>query len=116
MSTAYLLLALATILVNTAAAIADFAGAKFVRANSSELNLPTSWILPLGLLKAAGAAGLVLGLLGFRPLGLAAAIGLTLFFLGASLVHLRARVFHNIAAPLAFLALAVATLVLDLAR
>ena len=45
----------------------------------------------------------------FRSLGLAAAIGLVLFFVGAVAAHVRARVFHNIAFPLAFLALASAS-------
>lgn len=56
--------------------------------------------------------GLLLGLLGIRPLGIAAAVGLVLFFLGALAAHLRARVFHNIAFPMAFFAFAAATLTL----
>ncbi|MGW0520445.1 DoxX family protein [Crossiella sp. NPDC003009] len=116
MFVAYLLVTLTTIALNTAAALADFTKAKFVLANSAELNLPASWVVPLGALKAAGAAGLLLGLLGYPAIGLAAALGLTLFFLCANAIHLRARVYHNIAAPLAFLALSAATLTLDLLR
>jgi hypothetical protein len=109
---AYVVVTLVTIAANAWAAIADFAGARFVRANSAELGISRSWIPLLGALKAAGAAGLVLGLLGVRFIGIAAATGLVLFFVGALAVHVRARVFHNIAAPGGFLALAVASLVL----
>lgn len=116
MELAYLVVTLATIAVNAGAAIADFAGAKFVLANSGELNISARWVVPLGLLKAAGAAGLLLGLLGVPHIGLAAAGGLVLFFLGANLIHLRAKVFHNIAFPLFFLALAAGSLVLALLR
>jgi hypothetical protein len=51
----------------------------------------------------------LLGLLGVRPLGVAAAIGLVLFCIGALSAHVRARVFHNIAFPAAFFALAIAS-------
>ena len=57
----------------------------------------------LGAVKLAGAAGLVVGLLGLRALGIAAAVGLVLFFVGAVVTHLRAHVLYNIAFPGAFL-------------
>ncbi|HEX6357382.1 DoxX family protein [Actinophytocola sp.] len=101
-----------TILMNLWAAGADFTRARFVRANASELNLRESWITPLGVLKAAGAVGLLCGLLGVPLVGDAAAVGLVLFFAGALFVHVRARVFHNIAAPAAFFVMAVACLVM----
>jgi hypothetical protein len=62
--------------------------------------------------RARAAAGLLLGLLGLRPLGIAAAAGLVLFFAGALATHARARVFYNIAVPGAFFALAVASMAL----
>jgi hypothetical protein len=101
-----------TIAINAWAAAADFARARFVVANSTELGIAEKWVLPLGLLKAAGAAGLLLGLLGVPFVGVAAAVGLVLFFAGALFVHIRARVFHNIAIPGVFFGLAVASLVL----
>jgi hypothetical protein len=112
---AYVLVTVAAVAANAGAAGADFARAGFVLANSAELGLPRSWVTPLGLLKAAGAAGLLLGLLGVRYVGVAAAVGLVLFFAGAMVVHVRARVFHNIAAPAAFLLLSVAALTLSAA-
>ncbi len=100
-----------TILATAAATFADFASAKFVLNNSEEVGVSTAWLPVLGGLKAAGAVGLLIGLLGFRPIGIAAAIGLVAFFLGAVGVHLRARVFYNITFPMGFLALATASLV-----
>lgn len=116
MFVAYVVITVVTIAVNAWAALADFSRARFVLANSAELGIPRSWIPPLATLKAAGAAGLLLGLLGVRFIGVAAAIGLVLFFVGAVVVHVRARVFHNIAFPGGFLVLAVASLVLATAR
>ncbi|WP_106401739.1 DoxX family protein [Actinocorallia populi] len=112
----YVVVTVITIAANAGIAVADFARAKFVLANSAEVGLPPSWIPLLGALKAAGAAGLALGLLGGRTIGIAAAAGLVLFFIGAIAAHVRARVFHNIAFPGGYLALAVASLVLAVVR
>jgi hypothetical protein len=112
----YVVVTVAAIAANAGIAIADFARAKFVLANSAEVGVPPSWLPLLGTLKAAGAAGLVLGLLGFRFVGIAAAAGLVLFFIGAIAAHARARVFHNIAFPGTYLALAIGSLVLAAGR
>ncbi|MFI5774140.1 DoxX family protein [Streptomyces sp. NPDC051658] len=58
-----------------------------------------TWLPMLATLKAAGAVGLAVGLLGFRVIGIAAAIGLVLFFIGAMAAHLRARVFTILPFP-----------------
>ncbi|ADD44660.1 DoxX family protein [Stackebrandtia nassauensis] len=116
MYTAYIVVTVVTIAVNLAVAVADFAKAPFVVANSTTVGVPASWVVPLGVLKAAGALGLLLGLLGVPFIGIAAAAGLTLFFVGAVAVHVRARVFRSIAFPGGFLALAVGSLVLGLLR
>lgn len=115
MVTAYVVVTVATIAANAWAALADFSRAGFVLANSAELGIPRSWLPPLAALKAAGAAGLLLGLLGVPFVGVAAAVGLVLFFAGAVAVHVRARVFRNLAFPGGFLVLAVASLVLVVA-
>lgn len=114
-SAAYLVVAVITIVANTGAAFADLGHTRTILANMAEVRVPRSWLTPLGLLKLAGAAGLLLGLLGVWPLGIAAAAGLVLFFTGALAAHVRARVFHNIAFPAAFFALAVAAMVLAVA-
>ncbi len=108
----YIVVTTITILANAGIAIADLASAKFVLANSAEVGVPRSWLPFLATLKAAGAAGLLLGLLGVRAIGIAAAIGLVAFFVGAIIVHIRARVFYNLAFPGAYLALALASLTL----
>jgi DoxX-like family len=116
MLTAYAAVTIATIVANAGAATADFSRAGFVLANAAELGVAETWLPLLGALKAAGAAGLLMGLLGAKPLGIAAAIGLVLFFIGALAVHVRARVLYNLGFPGVFLILAVASLVLSATR
>jgi hypothetical protein len=67
----------------------------------------------LGLLNAAAAFGLLIGLIGVPPIGTAAAIGLVLYFFGAIVAHLRVRD-YSIGPAAAFLLLAAAALVLGL--
>jgi hypothetical protein len=112
MFVAYLIAVISTVIINAGAAAADFFRARFVLANSAELRVDERWLPWLGALKAAGAAGLLIGLLWARPIGLAAAIGLALFFLGAIATHLRAGVLYNLAFPGLYLALAVGSLIL----
>jgi hypothetical protein len=108
----YVVVTVITIAVNAGVAVADFRRAEFVLANSAEVGVPHSWIPLLGALKAAGAAGLLLGLLGVPLIGTAAAVGLVLFFIGAVVVHIRAGVYHNMVVPGGYLLLAIASLVL----
>jgi hypothetical protein len=58
---------------------------------------------------------LVAGLVGLRIIGVAAAVGLVLFFIGAIVTHIRARVLSNIAFPGGYLLLSAASLVLAIA-
>lgn len=112
----YVVVTVITIAANAGIAVADFAKAAFVLANSAEVGTPPSWIPTLAALKACGAVGLALGLLGVRFIGIAAAIGLVLFFGAAMGAHVRARVFHNIAFPGTYLALSIASLGLVVAQ
>ncbi|GAA3194009.1 MULTISPECIES: DoxX family protein [Streptomyces] len=116
MFTAYAIITVVTILANAAIAVADFLRAGFVLANSAEVGVPETWLPWLASLKGAGAAGLLLGLLGVPVIGVAAATGLVLFYVGAVTAHLRARVYYNLAVPGGFLALAGASLVLAVVR
>ncbi|MEU1526413.1 DoxX family protein [Nocardia rhamnosiphila] len=109
MHTTYLVVALVTVVANAGDALAGFARAPFVLANSAEVGVPPGWVPWLATLKLAGAAGVLLGLLGMEALGFAAAVGLVLFFAGALLTHLRARVYYNLAFPGAYFAFALAT-------
>ncbi|PSK96276.1 DoxX-like protein [Murinocardiopsis flavida] len=114
MSTAYVVVTALTIAANAGIAAADLARVRFVYANAAEVGVPPSWMPPLAALKLAGAAGLLLGLLGFDLIGVAAATGLVLFYVGALASHVRARVFHNIAFPGGYFALAAGSLALAL--
>ncbi|MFF9870016.1 DoxX family protein [Streptomyces sp. NPDC013953] len=116
MFTAYVIVTVIAILANAGITIADFLRADFVLANSEEVGLRQNWLPWLAALKAAGAAGLLLGLMGIPVIGVAAATGLLLFFIGAMAAHIRARVYYNIAFPGAYLTVAAASLVLAVAR
>ncbi|MFD6432588.1 DoxX family protein [Streptomyces venezuelae] len=114
---ALLVVTLLTAAANTAIAVADLAGARFVLANSAAVGVPRSWLPRLAALKLAGATGLVLGLAdpALRPLGIAAACGLVLLYLGALAFHLRAHVLYNLAFPAFYFATAGASLALAVA-
>lgn len=111
----YIITAIA-IVANGGIALATFARAKFLIDNLGEVSLPDSWLPVLATLQAAGATGLLLGLLGIPIIGTAAAIGLVLFFIGAVVTHLRAGAFRQLPSPVIFLALAIATLVVTAIR
>jgi hypothetical protein len=113
---AYALVTVITILANAWAAFADFAHLRFVDKNMAEMGVPRSWLPALATMKLAGAAGLGLGLFTLPLIGTAAAAGLVMFFIGALMAHVRARVFYNIAFPATFLALAAGSLALSVAR
>jgi hypothetical protein len=61
-----------------------------------------SWLVTLGILKAAGALGLLLGI-GVTPIGVAAALGLVLFFVGAIAVVMRAGWYSHLPEPSTYL-------------
>ena len=115
MTAAYVLVTAAAAAANALIAAADLLRARFVLDNSAAVGVPESWLVPLGLLKAAGATGLLLGLLGVPVVGVAAGIGLVLFFVGAVVTHVRARN-YDLAFPLVFLLLAVGSVALYPAR
>jgi DoxX-like family len=108
----YVVVTVITAIVTAAVAIPDFIPAGFVLANSAKVQVPRSWLPMLGALKLAGAIGLLVGVVGPPAIGIAAATGLGLYFIGAVIAHLRARVFYNIAFPGAYLGLSAASLVL----
>ena len=115
MTLAYVLVTAGAAAANALIAIADLMRARFVLDNSAAVGVPESWLVPLGLLKSAGATGLLLGLLGVPVVGVAAGIGLVLFFVGAVVTHVRARN-YDLAFPLVFLLLAVGSVALYPAR
>jgi hypothetical protein len=110
----------ATIVTVAAALWVGFSAASvFVRARwvvepLAEYGVPRSWWPWLGVAKAAGATGLLVGL--FVPvIGILAGIGLVLYFTGAVITVLRARSYGHVAFPLLYLTPVVAGLALRFA-
>ncbi|WP_374774646.1 DoxX family protein [Streptomyces sp. NBC_01310] len=88
-----------------------FFKAKWVVEPMVEYGVPRAWWNWLGLAKAAGAAGLVAGV--FVPaIGVAAAIGIALYFTGAVITVLRAKSYAHVAFPVIYAAPAVVALAL----
>jgi hypothetical protein len=94
------------------AAALDFARYEPILSSMAKAGVPASWLTTLGTLKAAGALGVLIGL-AVPPIGMTAAAGVVLFFVGAIVTHLRV---HDRGFGLAagFLLLAAATLGLGL--
>ncbi|MGK8524093.1 DoxX family protein [Nocardia asteroides] len=102
----------ATVLAAAAALLAagiDVVRAEWVRTNMRAYGVPESWLTPLALVKALGGAGLLAGL-AVAPIGLAAAAGLVVYFVGAVVTVVRARYYGHIGYPLPYLVLAAASL------
>jgi hypothetical protein len=114
MSTAYIVVTtLAAALVGYSAA-AVFWRATWVVQALTAYRVPRSWWPWLGTAKAAGAAGLLVGL--FVPLiGVMAAISLVLYFAGAVGTVVRAHWYAHIPYPLVFVAPVIASLALRVA-
>ena len=110
---AYLVVTIATAAANIFSATLDFIRYKQILINMANVGVPDSWITALGVLKAAGALGLLVGI-AVPSIGIAAARGLVLFFIGAIVTHLLG---HDYSFGLAavFLLLAIAALVLRVA-
>ena len=77
------------------------------------VGVPARYFPVLAALEIAGAVGIIAGLW-VEPLGVAAAIGLVAYFVGAVAGHLRVRDMKNVAMPLPPLVLSIAVLTLRL--
>jgi hypothetical protein len=77
----------------------------------SEIGVPEKMLPFLAACEIAGAAGLIIGLW-YAPLGIAAAAGVVLYFVGAIITHLRKRDFKGAPTPLVLLIVAAAVLIL----
>src|SRR6266446_2537264 len=113
MFTAYLVVTILAAAANVFSASCDFVRYNQVSIAMAKAGVPESWMTMLGILKAAGALGLLVGI-GVPLIGTAAAVGLSLFFVAAIITHLRARD-YSFGLAVVFLLLAVAALVLRLA-
>ncbi|MFB9690584.1 DoxX family protein [Amycolatopsis plumensis] len=111
MHTAYLIVTVAAAAWVGFSAVSMFARAKWVVEPITEYGVPRSWWNLLGTAKAAGAVGLLAGLF-WPPIGIAAAIGLVLYFTGALITVARARSYAHLPFPVLYLAPVVASLAL----
>ena len=98
---------------NIFSATCDFVRYKQVSIAMAKAGVPESWMTMLGILKAAGALGLLVGI-SVPLIGTAAAVGLILFSVGAIITHLRAGD-YSFGLAVVFLLLAVAALVVRVA-
>jgi hypothetical protein len=111
MFTAYLIVTVLAAAMNAYAAYVDFTGAEWVLDNMAKYGVPRSWLFLFGVLKGAGALGLLVGI-GVPVIGAAAAIGLVAYFIGAIVTVVRARWYSHIGYPVAFLLPPAASLLL----
>jgi DoxX-like family len=114
MFTIYVVVTILAAAANGFSATLDFIRYKPILVNMARAGVPQSWLAKLGILKAAGALGLLLGI-GVPLIGTAAAAGLVLFFVAAIVTHLRARD-YSFGLAVVFLLLAAGALVLKLAE
>jgi hypothetical protein len=114
MFTIYITVTIFTAIANAYAAIVDFRRPQWVLDTITSWGGSYSWLFPLGALKAAGALGLLVGIV-VPLIGIAAAIGLVLFFVGAIAVVMRARWYSHLAWPSTYLLLSIGSLALRLA-
>lgn len=75
------------------------------------VGVPLRWLPWLAVCEFAGAAGLLIGIV-WWPLGIAAAIGVVIYFIGASIGHVRVKDFKGLPTPVVILLVAIAILVL----
>ncbi|MGF0317563.1 DoxX family protein [Nocardia fluminea] len=114
MFTAYVLVTVVAALWVGFSAFSLLRRAPFVVEPLVEYGVPQTWWTPLGIAKALGSVGLLIGL--FVPvIGILAAIGLILYFTGAVATVLRARSYKTVAFPVLYLAPVAAALGLGIA-
>lgn len=113
MSVAYVVLAVVSAVWVGFSGVSLARRAEFVTQPLVEYGVPRSWWTPLALAKLAGAAGLLVGL-AVPAIGVAAAVGLILYFLGAVITNVRARSYKTTPFPLLYLAPVAVTLALGL--
>lgn len=86
----YLTITILAACTNGFAAALSLSGADSVKATADQVQVSQRWMVPFGTLLGAGALGLLAGL-AVPMIGVAAATGLILYFIGAVGAHLRAR-------------------------
>ena len=95
------------------AAIRKLSHRREVTETYTRVGVPEGKLDYLAMILLGGAAGLVLGLF-WGPIGVAAAVGLVVYFLLAIVAHVRADDTGNLATPIVIELMALAALVLRL--
>jgi DoxX-like family len=108
MHVTYVVITILAALANGYAASLNFVGAESVKLVADKVQVSQRWMMPFGIVLAAGALGLLIGL-AVPALATAAAIGLVLYFICALSAHLRVHD-PGIGGAVSFLVLAVAVL------
>ncbi|WP_067703124.1 DoxX family protein [Nocardia jejuensis] len=115
MNTAYLILAVVSAAWIGFSGYSLFAQKQFVVDPLNQYGVPQGWWNWLALAKSAGALGLIVGI-AVPAIGIAAAVGLILYFALASATAIRAHSYGTAVFPILYLAPAAATLALQLAK
>lgn len=111
MFTAAVIFSVLIALMATISAVGKLTRMEKVIESLHSVGVPDNRIPVLAVLELAGAAGVILGIW-VRPLGIAAATGLVLYFAGAIAAHVRVGDKEGMAGPLVPLLLSIAALVL----
>ncbi|MFD6177487.1 MULTISPECIES: DoxX family protein [unclassified Isoptericola] len=112
MDTAAVVVTILGAVINGAAAAFYLAGHEYPRSQADMKGIPRRYVPMLGMLLAAGAVGLLVGF-ALPLVGVLAAGGLVLYFVGAIVAHLRVGS-HHVVGAIVFLAVAAAALTLGL--
>jgi len=114
MFTAFVIVIVAAAAADTFAVIVDFLRPQWALDNMTKWGGSHSWLFTLGALKAVGALGLLVGIRA-TLIGVAAAIGLILFFVGAVAAVIPANCYSHLPWPATYLLLTIGSLALRLA-
>jgi hypothetical protein len=111
MFTAYIVLTIVAAAMTAFSAGSVFFRAQWVVQPLADYGVPRSWWPWLGTAKAVGAIGMAAGL-AVPPIGVAAGIGLVLYYAGAVTTVARARWYSHLPFPMVYVAPVIASLVL----
>lgn len=114
MSTTYVVVTVLAAAMAGFSAVSVFLRTAWVVEPLADYGVPRSWWPWLGTAKAAGALGLLAGLL-VPAVGVLAGFGLVLYFTGAVITVIRARSYAHVPFPLVYMAPVVGALALGFA-
>ncbi|MFE3542812.1 DoxX family protein [Nocardia sp. NPDC059177] len=108
---AYVVLAILLSIVLVVSGRAKLVEDEEITSTMTRLGVPLTWLPALAVLEFAGALGLLAGIV-YRTFGIAAGIGVVLYFVGAVLSHVRAKDIAGSPVPLVLTLAAAAPVVL----